>query len=186
MTTDPNQTILRLRKKHAPGRHALPDANDGARIAGLQSMRNAVTSAVIVTILFAIVWAMLSTALARVFPWGSLLLGLVIGFAVRHAGRGFDWRFPTIAAVSTFVGAIVGNIVVGAAYAAQELGTGTFTVLRKVTIYTWPVFFDEVMTAADFVYALFGAGIAAFFATRRLSRRQYHAVRLWKEQQEND
>lgn len=186
MTSDPNQQVLRLRKKHAPGRHAPPDANDGARLAGLQSMRNAITAAAIVTILFAIAWAMLSTALSRVFPWASMLLGLFIGVAVRQAGRGFDWRFPTAAASAAFVGSIVGNIVVGASFAAQELGTGTFTVLRNVTIYTWPVFFDEVFTAADFVYALFSAGIAAFFATRRLTRKQYHAVRLWQEQTRDD
>ncbi len=138
------------------------------------------------TILFAIGWAMVSTWLLKVFPWATLLLGLIIGVAVQRAGRGIDWRFPVIAALAAFIGAIVANVVVGAAYAAIELGTSTLNVLRNVTLYTWPVFFDEVMTAADFVYALFSAGIAAFFANRRLTRRQYHAFRLWQEQDKRD
>lgn len=186
MTTDPNQQVLRLRKKHAPGRHAPPEAGDGARLARAQSVRAAVTASAIVTILFAIAWAVLSTWQARVLPWATLVLGLAIGFAVRRAGRGIDWRFPVVAAVAAVLGSIAGNIVVGAAYAAAELGTNTLTVLRNVTLYTWPVFFDEVMTAADFVYALFSAGIAACFANRRLTRRQYHAIRLWQEQERDD
>lgn len=186
MASDPNQQVLRLRKKHAPGRHARPDASDGARLARAQSVRNAITAAAIVTILFALGWALVSTWFARVFPWATMLLGLAIGLAVRQAGRGVDWRFPVIAAVAAILGSIVSNVVVGAAYAATELGTSTLNVLRNVTLYTWPVFFDEVMTAADFVYALFSAGIAAFYANRRLTRRQYHALRLWQEENERE
>jgi hypothetical protein len=40
------------------------------------------------------------------------------------------------------------------------------------------------MTPADAVYALFGAGFAAFYANRRLNRAQYLAFRTW--QQEDD
>lgn len=186
MTTDSNQQVLRLRKKHAPGRHARPDAAEGARLARAQSARNAVSAAAIVTILFAIVWALVSTWMARVFPWATMLLGLLIGLAVRKAGRGIDWRFPFIAAVAAILGSIGANIVVGAAYAATELGTSTLNVLRNVTLHTWPVFFDEVMTAADFVYALFGGGIAAALANRRLTRREFHALRLWQEKNNRD
>lgn len=186
VTSDPKQQVLRLRKKHAPGRHAPPDASDGARLARAQSVRNAITAAAIVTILFALGWAVFSTWLARVFPWATMLLGLAIGLAVRQAGRGIDWRFPVIAAVAALLGSVAGNIVVGAAYAATELGTSTLNVLRNVTVQTWPVFFDEVMTAADFVYALFSAGIAAYFANRRLTRRQYQAIRLWQEENQRD
>jgi hypothetical protein len=54
-------------------------------------------------------------------------------------------------------------------------------VLRNLTALTWPVFFDEVMTPADLVFALFAAGLAAFYANRRLTRAQYLAVRTWEE-----
>lgn len=136
--------------------------------------------------LFALGWAVVSTWQARVFPWATMLLGLAIGLAVRQAGRGIDWRFPVIAAIAALLGSIAANIVVGAAYAAIELGTTTLNVLRHVTLHTWPVFFDEVMTAADFVYALFSAGIAAYFANRRLTRREYHAIRVWQEHKQHD
>lgn len=186
MTLDPNQQVLRLRKKHAPGIHPRPDVSDGARLAALQSVRNAIVAAIIATILSALALTLVSTMLGRVLPWATMLLGLAVGFAVQRGGRGIDWRFPVLAAVIAFLGSIGSNIVVGANAAAGELGTNTFTVLRNVTIHTWPVFFDEVMTAADFIYAFFSAGIAAFFANRRLTRRQYHAFRLWQEHQDNE
>ena len=86
-----------------------------------------------------------------------------------------------MAAGLTLVGAVAGNVVVAAAFTADELGTSTFTILRAVTSMTWPVFFNEVVSAADIVYALFGAATAAFYANRRLLRSEYSALRRWRE-----
>ena len=144
-------------------------------------MRNAIVAGLIAIILFSIAWAILSDLTARVFPWMTMVLGLVMGLAVRRAGRGLDWRFPTIAAILTAGGALISNIVVAASTTAAEFGTGTLHILRAVTAFTWPIFFDEVMTGADIIYALSGAGIAAFYANRRLTRSQYASYRVYRE-----
>jgi hypothetical protein len=138
-------------------------------------------ASIITIILFSIVWAMLSTQIGSIYPWMTLLLGILVGLAVRRAGFGLDWRFPVLAAVFAAVGSLVGNIIVAAAFTAPQLDTDTLTVLRNLTAMTWPVFFDEVMTPADMVFALFAAGLAAFYANRRLTRAQYLAVRTWEE-----
>jgi hypothetical protein len=174
---DTRKSILRLPKRHAgAGRHT--EDIDGGRLVREQSVANAIYAGLIAVILFSILWAMTSTLLNRIFPWLTLLLGVFVGLAVRRAGNGLDWRFPLLAAVITVGGALLGNVVVAAAFTAAELDTSTLHVLRKVTSMTWPVFFDEVMSPADAVYALFGAGIAAFYANRRLSRAEYHALRM--------
>ena len=111
----------------------------------------------------------------------TVVQGLIIGLAVRRAGRGLDWRFPVIAAVAALVGALVGNVIVAASFTAAEFDTGTLAVLRAATNFTWPVFFDEVITAADAIYALAAAGVAAYFANRRLTRDQYTSYRAWQE-----
>lgn len=185
MARDPNQQALRLRKKHSPGGHARPDAADGARIAATQSIRSATTAGLIAIIAFTALWPMLTVATGRVFPWLTILLGFAVGFAVRRGGMGFDWRFPTLAAVLAFTGSILANIVVAATNTARALDTDTLTVLKNVTTWTWPIFFEEVMTAADFVFALTSAGIAAFYASRRISRREYQAIRIWRETQKH-
>ena len=173
--------VLRLRKKHLPKVSEEPTLEDGRRVLAAQSVRNAVVASLITIILFSIVWAMLSTRIGSIYPWMTLILGILIGLAVRRAGLGLDWRFPVIAAGFAALGSLVGNVVVAAAFTAPQLGTSTLTVLRNLTALTWPVFFDEVMTPADLVFVLFAAGLAAFYANRRLTRAQYLAVRLWEE-----
>lgn len=146
-------------------------------------MRDAIVGGLIVIILFSVLWSMLSTLVNRIFPWMTVLLGVLIGLVMRRAGRGLDWRFPVLAAGLALAGALAGNIFVAAAFTADELGTSTLEILRAVTSMTWPVYFSEVISAADVVYALMGAGAAAFYANRRLTRSEYSAWRRWREEQ---
>jgi hypothetical protein len=179
--SDDKAGVLRLRKKHLPKARREPTAEDARRLLAAQSVRNAIMASLITIILFSILWAMLSTLINGIYPWMTLIQGILIGLAVRRAGLGLDWRFPAMAAFFAAAGALVGNVVVAAAFTAPELGTSTLTVLRNLTALTWPVFFDEVMTPADVVFALFAAGIAAFYANRRLTREQNLALRIWEE-----
>ncbi len=181
MTAEPKHQVLRLRKKHAPGGHDRPAVADGERLVRAQSLRHAAMAAVIAIVIFAVIWSMLTAASGRIFPWMTMLLGVLVGFAVRRAGQGLDWRFPSLAAALAFAGAILANFVIAAGTTAAEFDVGTLTVLRSVTTMTWPIFFDEAMTAADWVFAAFAAGIAAFYANRQLDRREYQAVRVWKD-----
>jgi hypothetical protein len=173
--------VLRLRKKHLPRADKLPTPEDGWRILAAQSVRNAVMASVITIVVFSTIWAMLSTLIGSIYPWMTMIMGILIGLAVRRAGLGLDWRFPVIAAVFAVVGSLAGNVVVAAAFTAPELGTTTLNVVRSLTAMTWPVFFDEVMTPADLVFALFAAGLAAFYANRRLTRNEYLALRTLEE-----
>lgn len=181
MSDEQHKQVLRLPKRHSREGAARPDPEVGIRLVRAQSLRGAIMAALIVILAFSVLWAMLSTALDRVFPWLTVVQGLVIGLAIRRAGRGLDWRFPVVAAVAAVAGALVGNVVVAAAFTATELETSTLTVLTAASDFTWPVFFDEVMTAADVIYALAAAGVAAYFANRRLSRDQYASYRAWQE-----
>jgi hypothetical protein len=184
VTNKPPKSVFRIPKRHTPDKAIELTAEDGKLLLQDQSLRDAMVAGLIVVILFSALWAVASTLINRIFPWMIIVLGIFVGLIVRRAGRGLDWRFPVIAAVITLVGALVSNVVVAAAFTAEALETSTYTILRAITSMTWPVFFDEAMSAADVVYAMFGAGIAAFYANRRLSRAEYHAVRSW--QQRND
>lgn len=174
------QSPLRLRKKHGTGRRRDASAKDGERLVLAQSMRNAVLAGLLAIVIFCVLWVTLSALVNKVFPWMTVLLGAMLGFAVRRAGRGVDWRFPFLAATLTLLGALIANIVIAASYTAETFDTGTLHILRAVTSMTWPVFFDEVLTAADGFYAAFAAGLAAFLANRQLTRAQYYALRLWR------
>lgn len=180
MNDKAGQLPLRLRKKHGTGQPRNVTVADGERIVRAQSPRNGVIAGLIAILVFSVLWILLTSLLNRVFPWMTVFLGAMIGFAVQLGGRGVDWRFPTLAAVLAVMGAVASNIVVAASYTAETFGTGTLHILQSVTSMTWPVFFDEVWTVADGFYAVLGASVAAFLANRRLTREQYYALRLWQ------
>jgi hypothetical protein len=182
MKSTPNPNPLRLRKKHGDGRRPNVTAADGARLVEAQSLRNAVLVSLFILIVFCIVWISLSAALNRVFPWMTVVLGGALGMGIRHAGRGVDWRFPALAAVMALVGSVASNIVLAAATTGEFYGMGTVETLQATTSTTWEVFFERVWTVAHGFYAVVAAGVAAFFANRRLTRTQFYALRQWQEQ----
>ena len=178
------QNPLRLQKKHGSGKPTQVTIADGIRLGKAQSARNAVVAGLIVIIIFSVFWVTLSELTNRVFPWFTIVLGFLLGHSTRLAGRGVDWRFPLIAAGMAVAGSLAAYIIVAASVTAELLGTGTLDVLQAVTSMTWPVFFDEVLTVADAFYAAVAAALAAFYANRRLTRSEYQALRMWREEQE--
>ena len=178
MADSPN--VLRLRKKHGSGTPRDATLADGERLLGAQSLRNALVAGVAAVAIFCVLWVALTALIDRVFPWITVLLGAMVGFAVQRAGRGIDWRYPLLAAVLALSGAVLANIVLAASTTADIFDTSTLLILKAVTSMTWPVFFDEVMTAADGFYAVVAAALAAFLANRRLTRSQYYALRLMR------
>jgi len=181
-----SQSPLRLHKKHGSGAPLDSTAADGKRLVDMQSVRNAIVSALITVVVFSVFWVSLSELTNRVYPWLTVILGFMVGHSIRLAGRGVDARFPLLAAAFTLFGSLFANIVVAASVTADGNSTSTLKVLTSVTTMTWPVFFEEALTIADGFYAIFAASVAAFYANRRLTRSQYHALRLWREDQQRD
>jgi hypothetical protein len=184
MADRPIKSVLRMRKRHTPDVQMQAKPADGQRLIDEQSVPYAVLASLVAVVLFSVLWAMVSTLLGRIFPWMTLLLGVAVGLVVRRAGQGLDWRFPLIAAGITVAGSLLANIVVAAAFTAEALDTSTLAILRAVTTMTWPVFFDEALSPVDFIYAIFGAGIAAFYSQRKLNRAEFMAIRKWEEEQD--
>jgi hypothetical protein len=182
MREAPQPPPLRLRRKHGDGHKVDATAADGARLVQAQSFRNAFVAGAIALVVFCALWVFLTSLTNRVFPWMTVVLGGMLGIAIRRAGRGLDWRFPALAAAMAVVGSVVGNVVLAASTTAAEYGTGTLQVLQAVTSMTWPVFFDEVWNVADGFFAVVAAGIAGFLANRRLSRSEFYALRLWRKE----
>lgn len=184
MTNKPIKSIVRLPRRHQRAANNSIGV-DASELVAEQSVRDAAVAGVVVIVAFSVLWVMLSTLVNRIFPWMTVLLGILMGLVVRRAGQGLDWRFPVLAAAMTLVGSLVSNVIVAAAFTAEELDSTTFEILRAATSMTWPVFFREVISAADVVYAAMGAGAAAFFANRRLTRGEYIAWRKWQEDRTN-
>jgi hypothetical protein len=176
---------LRLRKKHGSGAQTDVTSTDGGKLVRAQSLRSAIVAGLITIIVFSLFWITVTDLSNRVFPWATVVLGFLIGHGVRLAGRGIDWRFPASAVVMTLAGSLAANIILAASVTAEGFGTGTLQILQGLTSMTWPVFFYEVLTVADVFFAVVGAGLAGFYSNRRLTRTEYFALRLWRQEQKN-
>lgn len=181
LKTEQPPSVLRLRKRHDPKLKVPPTAAEGAKLVQAQSLLYGLLAGLVAVAVFILLWVLLTDLSDRLLRWMPMLLGMLVGFAVRRGGQGFDWRFPVLAAVLTLLGGLAGIIVISAGTTAAELGSTTWAVLWNVTSWTWPVFFDEVLTAADLIFAGTGALLAAFFSFRRLTRREFQAVRRYEE-----
>jgi hypothetical protein len=118
-------------------------------------------------LVFGWIWALLSVETGRVFPWFSILIGTIVGLAVQRYGRGLDWRFPVIAAVLAWVGAYVGNLMIGS----------PFRVFVGLSMDTMENFFANTVSPVDHIYAFCAAAVASFLGKRRLNRREVLAMR---------
>ena len=157
-----------------------PDLAVGQRLWDEQSLRNAFVASFIVIFMFTLFWAMLTALIGRSIPLLTLLLGAAVGLAVRRAGLGLSWPYPLIAAVMALFGSVVSGVLVAATVIADEIGSTTSAVLFEYSP-SLSAFVGEVLSPSDYIFAAGAAGIAAFYAMRKLTRRQYLAFRLWKD-----
>lgn len=180
MAKQQQKSVFRLRKKHGDGSQRHVTAGDGQRLVQAQSERAAIMAGLIVIIVFSVLWPMVTDLFGTVYPWATVILGYLIGHAVRRAGKGVDWWFALIGAVLSVTGSVLSNIVLRASISAEENASSTLNVLRDASFETWLFFFRVDWNIADTAFAVFAAGVAAFYSMRRLSRDEYYALRLWR------
>jgi hypothetical protein len=144
---------------------------------GAQSVRGALIAALATVAVATSAWLWITAYTGKFFPWFGVLQGALIGMAVQRMGRGLDWRFPAIAAVFAVAGSFAGGFFLALSTARAELGASAFSILRGLTIMTWEIYFEEVITPVDYIYAFCAASVAMFYAKRRLGRHELFALR---------
>lgn len=170
--------MFRLRQKHSRRRQEeFPEPN-ARRIIAQQSLSRAVIGGIAVALLLSWAWALFSMNTGRIFPWFSILVGAVIGQAVQRFGRGLDWRFPVLAALLACIAAYFGNLMIGVLETGRYIEASPVSVFGGLSRDTLENFFSNTVNPVDHIYAVCAAGVAAFFANRRLNRREVLAVRM--------
>ena len=169
--------MFRLNQKHSKNLGKSTSPADGQSIMSAQSLSAAFLAALAAVLLLNVMWMVSASALDRVLPWFVIVQGALVGLAVRRWGQGMDWRFPLIAVVAAWLGAYSGNLLLAADTAADEFGTGPLHILSNMSEWTLGLYFDEVVSPVDHIYAFCAAAIAAFLAKRRLTRSQEYAIR---------
>lgn len=164
--------MFRLKQKHSRnlGQESVPVSAE--KLIAAQSVRAAVTGALIAIICCNVIWAYTASVSGKFFPWLAILQGLVIGLAVQRTGQGLDWRFPLIAGIAAWVAAFSGNLFIAWVFTQSHTGyiNGSW----------WQIlqhFFMNTVTVIDVIYAFCSVAVAVFFAKRRLNRHEVFALR---------
>ncbi len=169
------------RKKRSKALEEFPPANSESLLRQ-QSVSRAILGAVAAVVLCNYLWVLTADLFGKVFPWLSMIQGIVVGVMVRRMGRGLDWRFPLVAAAGAWLGALSANFIIAVMTTSEELGVGVIQVLTNLTSMTFGIFFTETFNIVDHIYALSAAGIATFFSKRQLNRREALALRNFRQE----
>lgn len=178
--------MFRLNQKHSKNLYQPRQQVDGKAVVAAQSLLAAGLAALGAVVILNSVWMMSAELLGRVFPWFVIIQSILIGLAVRRFGRGLDWRFPVVAAIAAAIGAYSGNFLLAADVSADEFGTDPLHIVTHMSEWTLGVYFEEVVSPIDHIYAIYSAAIAAFLARRRLTRAQVYAVRTLHQEGTGD
>lgn len=173
--------MLRLPKKHDSPAEEPVDRPDPRALIDSQSVAGGVAGGVVAVAVMCASWTALTVATGRVFPWFTMPGGMMIGLAVRRYGHGFDYRFPVIAVALTCAGALLGNLVIALPETTRQLDANAWQVVRGLTWRSFELFFDEVISGVDYIYAGFASAIAAFYSRRQLDRHEEYALRTMRE-----
>ena len=69
----------------------------------------------------------------RLFPWFTILMGILIGLAMQRFGRGLDWRFPLMAVVIAGMAAYFGNLMIGVLETGRYIEAKPLEVLKGLS-----------------------------------------------------
>lgn len=173
--------MLRLPKRFSPDPDDTRPAVDARLLLGQQDLARGVGMSLVVAAAAMALWVAACMLFDRYFPWGSVLQGVLIGLAMRRYGRGIDWRFPLAAALVAVIAAALGSFLTALFLTGREFGTGALELVDEVSMHTLATFFTREFGAVGVIYMLFGTVLAAFYANRRLGRREAIALRRLRE-----
>jgi hypothetical protein len=169
--------MFRLKQKHSQKAADKRPPADGRRLLAEQSVGRGVAGSIVVGLLLCWLWAMMSIATGRIFPWFSVLIGAMIGIAMQRFGRGLDWRFPVLAVVVAGLAAYAGNLIIGVFETGRYIEEAPIRVVGGLSADTMRMFFRNTVSPIDHIYAFSACGVAAFFANRRLKRHEVLGLR---------
>ena len=96
-------------------------------------------------LLMAVVWAAITVATKYQIGYMAIAVGLVVGFAVRFAGKGIDMIFGISGAVFALLGCFIGNFLSQVGFTANAF---EITYFEAFKILSEPSVFVEVMKEA--------------------------------------
>lgn len=136
-TTDNNQIIIKLRQQ--------------------QDVVHAIIGGAAAAIVSALIWATVTVATKYQIGYLAILIGLLVGFAVRYFGSGIDKQFGFIGAFFALMGCALGNLLSQIAFIAQAESLGYLEVIALLNLDVILTIYKDSFSPMDILfYAIAG------------------------------
>lgn len=105
------------------------DASAGPDPRSSQRPVHAVAAGVVTAFVGAGAWAIVTLLMARQVAFFAIGVGVLVGMAVRAAGRGVETRYGVIGASCAFAGCLLGNVAIAVVFVSRRAGEGFWETL---------------------------------------------------------
>ena len=113
----------------------------------------------------AVLWAVITVATGWQIAFMAIGVGILVGFAVRFAGKGVDISFGIVGALFSLLGCVLGNFLTIYAVTAQAYGVGYFEIIGLIEFSLVVDGFVESMGVIDLLFYGFALYEGFRFAT---------------------
>lgn len=108
------------------------------------------------------IWAGVTVVTEYQIGWMAIGIGVLVGFAVRMTGKGISQTFGIAAALLSFVGCILGNILTITYFVAVNQDMTFMDILTQLN---YPIIVEMLTTTFEIIDVLF-YGLAIYFGYR--------------------
>ena len=127
-----------------------------------QNLAIGTVTGLLAALLGAGIWALVTVVTEYQIGWMAVGIGFLVGFAMRHTGKGIDPVYGIISAALSLLGCAVGNVLTIAYFVADSQGMAFMDVAVQIDpVIAWSLLVDtfEVMDVLFY-------GLAAYFGYR--------------------
>ncbi|MCP4569361.1 MAG: hypothetical protein GY841_17440 [FCB group bacterium] len=117
-----------------------------------QNLPTAVLAGLAATVAGAGVWALITAITQYQIGFMAVGIGFLVGYTVRHFGKGIDKQFGIAGAIIALAGCVVGNILAICIMASQEFNVGVVEILKSLDKDVLLEIFREDFSMIDIIF----------------------------------
>ena len=98
-----------------------------------QNIFNAISFGLLASFIGALVWALISYLTGYQIGYMAMAIGALVGFTIKHFGKGFELPFAISGAVISLFGCLLGNLLTVIIFASKEYNVGVFQIFGSLS-----------------------------------------------------
>ena len=139
------------------------------RLRSRQKLGLAIVAGTVAAVAGAAIWAAATIATGYQIGWLAIIVGVLVGMAVRMAGNGIDRAFGITGAILSLLGCALGNLLTVAYFAAQAEGVPYFELLTQLDLDTALQLMIATFNPMDLLFYLFAVYFGYRYAIREVT-----------------